>query len=92
MRDVQRTDGGCGLRGGPGKKVDGMFPGRSQSFRYQRRPLDDCSPGRVEWRKTAEQGAERFMAKWIAAEIVRVGLRHVLVCPSVTGRTNERIA
>ena len=34
------------------------------------------------------------MAKWIAAKKVRVGLRHavVLVCPNVTGRTNERIA
>ena len=30
-----------------------------------------------EGRKTAEQGAERFMAKWIAAEKVRAGLRHM---------------
>ena len=28
-----------------------------------------------EWRKTAEQGAERFM-EWIAAEKIRAGLRH----------------
>ena len=26
--------------------MDGVFPGRSQSFRRQRRPVDDCSPGR----------------------------------------------
>ena len=45
-----------------------------------------------EWRKTAEQGAERFMAKWIAAEKARAGLRHAIVCPNVTGRTKERIA
>ena len=45
-----------------------------------------------EWRKTAEQGAESFMAKWIAAEEVRAGLRHAVVCPNVTGRTKERIA
>ena len=38
--------GGCGLCGGPGKRVDGVFPGRPQSFRPQRRPVDDCSPGR----------------------------------------------
>ena len=38
--------GGHGLCGRPGKRVDGVFPGRSQSFRYQRRPVDDCSPGR----------------------------------------------
>ena len=45
-----------------------------------------------EWRKTAEQGADRFMAKWIAAEKARAGLRHVVVYPNVTGRTKKRIA
>ena len=45
------------------------------------------------WRRTAEQGAEHFMAKWIAAEKVRAGLRHAAVlCPNVTGRTKERVA
>ena len=44
------------------------------------------------WRRTAEQGAENFMAKWIAAEITKAGLRHAVVCPSVTGRTKEWIA
>ena len=39
-----------------------------------------------EWRRKADQGAERFMAKWIAAEKARVGLRHAVVCPNVTGR------
>ena len=45
-----------------------------------------------EWRRAAEQGAEHFMAKWIAAEKARAGLRHAVVCPNVTGRTKERIA
>ena len=45
-----------------------------------------------EWRKTAEQGAERFMVKWIAAEKAKTGLRYAVVCPSMTGRTKERIA
>ena len=45
-----------------------------------------------EWRRTAEQGAEHFMAKWIAADKTRAGLRHAVVCPNVTGRTKERIA
>ena len=38
---------GRGLRGGwVGKIVDVvLFSGRPQSFRYQRRPVDDCSPG-----------------------------------------------
>ena len=44
------------------------------------------------WRKMVVQGTESFMAKLIAAEKVRVGLRYVVVCPNVTGRTKERIA
>ncbi|CAN0189293.1 unnamed protein product [Ascophyllum nodosum] len=43
---VRRIGGGCGLCGGPEKRVDGMFPGRPQSFRHQRRPVNDCNPGR----------------------------------------------
>ena len=46
VRDVRRNGGGRGLCGGPGKRVDGVLPRRPQSFRYQRRPVDDCSPGR----------------------------------------------
>ena len=45
-----------------------------------------------EWRRTAEQGAEHFMAYWIVAEKAKDGLRHAVVCPKVTGRTKERIA
>ena len=32
------------------------------------------------------------MAKWVAAEKARAGLRYAVVCPNVTGRTKERIA
>ena len=32
-----------------------------------------------EWRRTAGQGVEGFMAKWIAAEKARAGLRHVVL-------------
>ena len=45
-----------------------------------------------EWRKTVEKGAKHFMAKWIAAEKVRAGLRHAVVCPNVTGMTKQKIA
>ena len=31
MRDVRRNGGGRGLSGGPGKRVDGVFPGRPLS-------------------------------------------------------------
>ena len=44
-----------------------------------------------EWRKTAAQGAECFMAKWIAAKEAKDGLRHaVVVCPNLTGMTKDR--
>ena len=46
VRDVQKTGGGRGLCGGPGKRVDGVFPGLPPSFRHQRRPVDNCSKGR----------------------------------------------
>ena len=48
MRGVRRTGGGRGLRWGPGKIVDGAYPGQPQSFWHQRRPVDDCNPGRRE--------------------------------------------
>ena len=44
------------------------------------------------WRRTSEQGAEHFMAKWVVAEKTKAGLRHAVVCPNVTGRTKKRIA
>ena len=40
-----------------------------------------------QWRRTAEQGAEHFMVKWIATEKAKAGLRHAVVCPNVWGRT-----
>ena len=92
MRDVRRNGAGRGLCGGPGKREDGVFSGRPQSFRHQRRPVDDCSPGRGGMARTAEQGVEHFMEKLTAAEKTKAGLRHAVVCPNVTGRTNERIA
>ena len=44
-----------------------------------------------EWRRTAEQGTEHFMAKRIVTEKARAGLRHAVVCPNMTGRTEKRI-
>ena len=44
MSDVRNSGGG--LRGEPEIRVDGMFPGRSQSFRHQHQPVDDCRPER----------------------------------------------
>ena len=44
------------------------------------------------WRRAAEQGAEHFMAKRVAAEKAKAGLRHAVVCTNVTGRTKKMIA
>ena len=53
-----------------------------------------AAQGEGEWRRTAEQGEEHYllMAKWVVAEKLKAGLRHAVVCPNVTGRTQERIA
>ena len=50
-----------------------------------------ASQDEEKWRRTSEQGAERFMAEWIAAEKARARLPHAAVCPNVTGRTKERV-
>ena len=91
MRHVRQSGGGRGLRGGARRRVDGVTPGLPQVFRYQRRDQwTTAAQDEGGWRKTAEQGAERFMAKWIAAEKARAELRHAVVCPNVTGRTNKK--
>ena len=46
VHDVRRIGGGRGLCGGSGKRVDVVLPGQPQSFRHQRRPVDNCSLGR----------------------------------------------
>ena len=38
--------GGAGCVGGAGKRVGRVSPGRPQSYRHQRRSVDDCSSGR----------------------------------------------
>ena len=45
-----------------------------------------------EWHRTAKQGADIFMTKWIAAERARGALRHAETCPNVMVRTKERVA
>ena len=42
-----------------------------------------------EWHKTVEEGAASFIPKWIAAENVKAGLRHGVVCPNVTGQGQD---
>ena len=87
--DVRRIGGGRRLREGPGKKSGWDVSGTiSQSVRHQRRPVENCSPGRG---GIAQDGGTRG-GTLVAAEKARAGLRHAVVCPNVTGRTKERIA
>ena len=92
MRDVRRIGGGRGLCGGGGKRVDGVFLDDLRAFGINADQWTTAAQDEGEWRRTAEEGAEHFMAKWIAAEKTRAGLRRAVVCPNVTGRTKERIA
>ena len=69
-----------------------VFPGRSSSFRYQCRPLDNCSPGRGGMVQDDSKRAERIMVEWIDAEKARAGLRHAAVNPRVAKMTKKRIA
>ena len=92
MRDVRRIGGGCGLREGAGKDSMGCFLNDLGAFGINADQWTTSAQDEGEWRWTTEQGAERFVAKWTAAENARAGLRHAVVCANVTGKTKERIA
>ena len=84
--------GGAGCVGGQEKEWMGCFLDGLRAFGINADQWTTAAPGQGEWRRTAEQGAEHFKAKWIAAEKTKAGLRHAVVCPKVTGRTKKRIA
>ena len=94
VRHVRRIGGGRGLHGGPGKRVDGVFPGRPQSFRHQRRPVDDCSPGQG---GMAQDGGTRGGTFHGEIDHCRESQGWTtactsIVCSNVTGRIKEMIA
>ena len=72
--------------------MDGVFPDNLRAFGINAYQWTTAAQDEGEWRRTAEQGAEHFMAKLIAAEKAKAGLRHAVVYPNVTGRTKKRIA
>ena len=78
--------GGAGCVGGQEKEWVGYFLDNPRAFGINADQWTTAAQDEGEWRRTAERGAEHFIAKWIA------GLRHAVVCPNVTGRTKERIA
>ena len=95
MRDVRKTDDGRGLRGGGGEKVRVGYLLHdlvATGINADQWSIIIAAQGKREWRKTAKQGAKRFMPKWITEEKVGARLRHVVVCPNVPGRTNDGTA
>ena len=84
--------GGVGCVGGQEKEWMGCFLADLRAFGINADQWTTAAQDEGEWCRTADQGAEHFMAKLIVGEIARAGLRHAVVCPNVTGRTKERIA
>ena len=84
--------GGAGCVGGQEKEWMGCFLDDLRLFGINADQWTTAAQDEGEWRRTAEQEAEHFMAKWTVAEETKVGLRHAVVCPNVAGRTKERIA
>ena len=82
--------GGAGCVAGQEKAWMECFLGGRRAFGINADQWTTAAQDEGEWCKTAEQGAERFIAKWIAAEKVSAGLWHAVVCLNVTGRTKER--
>ena len=88
---LEELVGGTGCVGGQEKVWMGCFEDDIRAFCISADQWTTATQDEGEWCRTAEQGAERFMAKWVAAEKARAGLRHA-VCSKVTERTKERIA
>ena len=85
--------GGAGCVGDQDKELMGCFLDDLRAFGINADQWTTAAQDEGGWRRTAEQGAEHFMAKWIVAEKNKTRLRHaVVVCLNVTGRTKERIA
>ena len=84
--------GGAGCVRGQEKGWMGYFLDDLRAFGINSDQWTTAVQDEGEWRRTAEQGAACFMAKLIAAEKAKAGLRHAVACPNVTGRTKERIA
>ena len=83
--------GGAGFVGGQEKELMGCFLDDLRAFDINADHWTTAAQDEGEWRRTAERGAEHFMAKWIAAEKNKAGLRHAVVCLNMTGRIKERI-
>ena len=66
--------GGAGCVGGQEKEWMGCFLDDLGAFGINVDQWTTAAQDEGEWRRTAKQGAEHFMAKWIAAEKAKAGL------------------
>ena len=64
--------GGAGCAGGQEKEWMGCFLDGLGAFGINADQWTTAAQDEEEWRRTAEQGAEHFMTKWIAAEKARL--------------------
>ena len=84
--------GGAGCVRGQEKEWMGCFLDDLRAFGINADQWTTAVQDEGKWRRAAEQGADHFVAKWIAAAKAKAGLRHSVLCPNLTGRTKKRIA
>ena len=72
MRDVRRNGGGRGCVRGQEKEWMGCFLDDLRAFGINADQWTTAAQDEGEWRRTPEQRAEYFMAKWIFAEKTRL--------------------
>ena len=79
--------GGAGCVGGQEKEWTGCFLDDPRAFGINaEQRTTAAAQDEGEWRRTAEQGAEHFMAKWIAAEKTKAGLTACSGMPERDGK------
>ena len=71
--------GGAGCVGGQEKEWIGCFLDNLRAFGINADQWTTAAQDAGKWRRTGKQGAEHFMAKLIAAENTKAGLRHAVV-------------
>ena len=71
--------GGAGCVGGQEKEWMMCFLDDLRAFGINADQWTTAARNEGEWRRTAEQGVEHFMVKWIVAEKAKAGLRHAVV-------------
>ena len=66
VRDVRRIGGGAGCVGDHEKEL-GCFQDDFRAFGINADQRTTAAQDQGEWRRTAEQGTEHIMARWVAA-------------------------